>query len=245
MRMIRMCIVFYFFVQCHCMTDLEIPVGANPYVQMHQLIIGNSRRLEFAVVLPEELDETRAYPVLLGLPPGVQDRTSVEYALDHYWIRSSIRRNWIVVCPVAPDGIRFFEGSEALIPDLLNWVEARYEIEGGRIHVAGASSGGISAFRVVLNHPGRFCSILVFPGYPTEEDFKRLEKLMGIHTAMFVGQLDTHFLQMMDATARRLRDLDIDLIYKKLPSEDHDIKSITSEEWFDILDRFRTNDATL
>lgn len=195
--------------------------------------------LEFALVLPEVLEQDRIYPVLLALPPGEQGRDEVESALDRYWIRQSIQRNWIVISPIAPDGVRFFEGSETLIPDLLGWVEERYHVEGDKFHVAGLSAGGYSGFRIATIYPERFHSLTVLPGYPiTEEDFRNLVRLKNMPIAMFVGLYDEDFLESMEQTRDRLIELEVDVIFQ-IVVDGHEILSLSSTYWLNLLDGFR------
>ena len=75
----------------------------------------------------------------------------------------------MVVSPVAPNGELYFEGSERLIPGFLDYVGMWVTAEGGGIHLSGISSGGISAFRVATQHPDRFRSLTVFPGFPRSD----------------------------------------------------------------------------
>jgi len=223
-----------------CETNLEITPGENPYVSFHKLELGKNMTLEFALVLPEFLEEDRIYPVLLAPPPGAQGRFEVEDALEQYWIRQSIQRNWIVISPIAPGGVRFFEGSETLIPDLLDWVEERYNVEGDKFHVAGSSAGGLSGFRIATMYPERFHSLTVLPGYPiTEEDFENLVRLQNMPIAMFVGLYDDGFLEPMEQTRDRLIELEVDVIFKIVAMDGHDILSLSSAYWFNLLDGFR------
>jgi len=223
-----------------CETNLEITLEENPYISFHELELGKNMTLEFALVLPEFLEEDRIYPVLLALPPGEQGRYEVEGALDRYWIRESIQRNWIVISPIAPGSERFFEGSETLIPDLLNWVEERYNVEGNKFHVAGSSAGGYSGFRIATMYPERFHSLTVLPGYPvTEDDYNNLVRLQNMPIAMFVGLYDDGFLEPMEQTRDRLIELEVDVIFNIVNIDGHEILSLSSTYWFNLLDGFR------
>ena len=42
---------------------------------------------------------------------------------------------------------------------------ATYPPEGGRFHVGGISNGGLSSFRVAVESPERFASLVVLPGF--------------------------------------------------------------------------------
>jgi hypothetical protein len=163
----------------------------------------------------------------------------VEFGLEQYWMKASIMRNWIVVSPVAPDGMSFYGEGAVLIPDLFDWVEGQYEIEGGKFHIAGPSAGGMSAFRIAVDNPSRCHSMTAMPGYPLADAFAKLDLLRNVSIAMFVGSYDEPFRVEMDSTAARLDSLQIPYIYHVLPSEEHTIRSISSEGWLNLLDGFR------
>jgi len=225
-----------------CDVNLQMRFEENPYIDYHEIQSRDDKILRFALVRPEYYDENQSYPVLLALPPGEQSQSQVEFGLTQYWVKSSIQKNWIVVSPIAPDGIRFYEGSEELIPDLLDWVKERYLVEGNRFHVAGLSAGGISAFRIAINTPNKFHSLVVLPGYPVGGDFDKLDQLQNVQIAMFVGYYDPSFIEEMGKTAQRLDELGIQFTYHVLPLDEHVITSVSSEEWFSLLDGFRPED---
>lgn len=225
-----------------CETNLQMSLEENPYIGYHEIQSNDDKILRFALVLPEYYNKDQSYPVLLALPPGEQSQSQVEFGLTQYWVKSSIQRNWIVVSPIAPDGVRFYEGSEELIPDLLDWVEERYLVEGNRFHIAGLSAGGISAFRIAINYPDKFHSLVALPGYPVGEDFDKLNQLQNIQIAMFVGYYDPSSIEEMDKTAQRLDELGIQFTYQLMLLDEHVITSVSSEGWFNLLDKFRPED---
>lgn len=209
-------------------------------ITYHTMDLPDGMTLQYAVVLPKNFDATREYPVLLAFPPGGQNQAMVQTGLDSYWAKEAGKRGWIVLSPVAPGGQLFFQGSEAYIPEFLGRTAATYRPEGGKYHIAGISNGGLSAFRVALEHPDKVRSLLVLPGFPyTEEDFQQLEKLKNIPVAMFVGEQDTTWLEAMQATEKELSRLGGTVSLEIVPGEQHVIKSLTGEKLFDLLESFR------
>lgn len=200
--------------------------------------------LRYTLTLPAKFDPKVAYPAVLALPPGSQDESMVELAHQLYWDYAEAR-DWIVVSPVAPDGVLFFQGAEERIPGLLDSIARRFRIEGGRFHLAGISNGGISAFRVAGAHPDRFCSLVVFPGLPgTERDFERLEGLTGMPVRMLVGGEDGPWVDRMRLTDERLRTLGGDVSLRVLPGVGHVIgEQFRAVELFDLLDSLRKGRA--
>lgn len=222
-----------------CEMDLVISVVENPYVSIRTLNLSDGKQLEFGLVMPEIYDPDQAYPVCIVFPSGDQGRVFMENGLEHYWIRSSIQANWIIASPIAPEGIGFDQGSEIYIPELMDWLMDEFTVEGGKFHIAGASSGGISVFRVGVRYYKRLFSILAFPGGAQGSDMNIIENIRGLHIAMFIGLRDSNFLELSDRTAEKLDELEIPFTYRKLPEDGHVISSISSEGWVKILESFR------
>ena len=196
--------------------------------------------VRYAIVLPAGFTPEQPYPTLLALPPGGQTQPMVEAGLG-YWQAEGQKRGWVVVSPIAPDGVLFFQGSEALLPEFMDGIAARVRVENGRFHLAGVSNGGISAFRITLNEPERFRSMLVVPGLPgTDDDFARLDRLVDLPVAMFVGENDTTWLARMQATKEELRRLGADVSLEIVPGEGHVIQSLgDGARFFDFFDSHR------
>ncbi|TFH02836.1 MAG: hypothetical protein E4H13_00750 [Calditrichales bacterium] len=216
------------------------PESANPYMQYLSLEIDATTTLTVAIILPECFEPAIAYPALLAIPPGTQTRQEVQWAIDKYYIRQSIQRNWLVISPVAPNSVLFHEGSEVYIPMLLDEIQKAYEIEGGKFHLAGISSGGISAFRIAVLYPQRFASMTVFPGVPLPQDKPLLGQLAPIPVSMFVGENDdAEWVSEMDSTARILEQNGVEVDFTILADEGHIIDGLSSSFLFDLFDNRR------
>ena len=197
--------------------------------------------LEFALVRPAARF-TGPRPALLALPPGNQDRQMVEAGLRRYWGEQATGRGWIVVSPVAPEGSSFWSGAESVIPKLLDHVLATEDVDGDRFHIAGASNGGRSAFRIAGLHPERFRSVTVLPGFPPNpEDDDRLPGLVLLPIAMFVGGADERWVTETNATAEQLRKLDADVTVTVLEGEGHVPRSLDGPVMMGHLERMHAS----
>jgi poly(3-hydroxybutyrate) depolymerase len=130
--------------------------------------VHNGHTIDYALVLPDRFDKTKPYSVLLALPPGDQSRQLVEAGLNLYWEAEAKRRGWVVISPAAPEGESFYTGLDKELPSLLDEVAKFVLFEGGKAHLAGVSNGGLSAYRVITEFPGRFLSLTVLPGIPPD-----------------------------------------------------------------------------
>src|SRR5271163_1369240 len=170
----------------------------------------NGHVLEYALVLPDHFDKATAYPVLLALPPGDQSKELVLAGLHLYWEAEAKKRGWVVISPAAPPGTNFYSGAESDLPALLDEVAKSVRFEGGKVHLAGVSNGGLSAYRVITEFPDRFLSLTVLPGVPPDaRAFAALKELKGIPVAAFVGGDDTEWVRGSREASQELDRLGI------------------------------------
>lgn len=192
-------------------------------------------------MLPAEYVPGETYPILLALPPGGQGQREADAGLDRCWADEAQRHGWIVVSPVAPERALFFQGSEAVIPELLDTVTATYPPEDGRFYVGGISNGGLSSFRVALDSPERFASVTTLPGHPpTGDDLARLDGLAEIPVRMFVGENDDGWVEAAENARDALEQAGGHVELTIAAGEGHIIGSLTGVELFDLLDTARS-----
>lgn len=217
-----------------------VPVGEAGKVSFHKMTIGETT-IDYAIALPQNFVQGNEYPVLLAMPPGPQTRSMVQAGLDLYWGEAVRIDDWVVVSPAAPGRPLFFEGAETLIPEFLDRVAATYPPEGGKFHTAGISNGGLSVFRIALNHPERFHSLIAIPGFPrTEDEFSKLDSLTDIPVALFVGEKeDPAWFEQMERTAQTLEELGGMVTFVVADDEGHVIRSLDGEDMFARLNSFR------
>jgi dipeptidyl aminopeptidase/acylaminoacyl peptidase len=209
-------------------------------MRYEMMMMNEGTALRYALVLPAGFTPAETYPVLLAMPPGPQTEAMVEAGLT-YWQQEAQQRGWIVISPVAPDGVLFFQGSDQLMPEFLDGILGLYRVENGRFHLAGVSNGGISAFRIAAAEPERFQSMLVIPGRPAyEADFKSLDRLVDLPIAMYVGERDTDWVGRMQETEARLAELGTAVTLEIVPSEGHVVRSIPNARLFDFFDAHRS-----
>jgi len=196
----------------------------------------DARTVRYGLVLPKGFDPIKPAPVVLVLPPGAQDQAMVERALQLYFQEAVSERGWVVICPIAPDGSTW-QRESTLLTGLLDDVAKSIRPENGLVHLAGISNGGLAAFSLAIDQPGRFASLVVLPGAPADSaSFDRLDRLKNVPVTMFVGENDTEFwLPQARQTADRLRELDFDHQLTVLPGQGH-VLTIEPGQIFDALD---------
>ena len=117
----------------------------------------------------------------------------------------------------------------------------QYHIEGGKFHVGGCSNGGRSAFRVALDYPERFHSVVTFPGYPPREsDFEDLGRLQGMHIHLFVGEQENRaWIDGAQRAHEMLDGLGISTHLTVFPGEGHIMESLKGDPVIVLLDEIR------
>jgi pimeloyl-ACP methyl ester carboxylesterase len=216
------------------------PAPATPTGDGHQTaIMSDGTKLAYTLVLPAGFDPAKTYPVLLALPPGGQDQETTDSVVDRVWKPEAKKRGWVVVSPVAPGALFYDPASAKYVPELVAQMEAMFHPEGGKVHLAGVSNGGLSAYRAALDHPELYDDLLTFPGMPPEQS-DDVTRLKALPTADWVGELDSGWREAGEATIAKLKSLGDDAQITVVPGETHILESVGGKQYFDWLDQHRS-----
>ena len=164
-----------------------------------------STTVHYKVILPNQYDPAKAYPGVLAFSGGSQTMEIVDGAIRRFWRQQAEQRGYLMILPAAPDGVLFFEGGERIFPEFLDKMLAEYKIKDNKFDVTGMSNGGISSFHVAALYPQYFRSITVFPGYLPEDTDARMQKISKMCINMYVGELDTGWLEDMQQQSAKFR----------------------------------------
>ena len=193
--------------------------------------------VDYKVVLPNGFDPSRVYPVLLVFPGATQSMRGVTGELER-WTREAARRGYILVSPAAPTEQTFFESSDRIFPDFLDMILRDYKVLGGRIHVAGGSNGGVSAFHVASLYPKYFWSVSVYPGYLDDTTDPIVEALKPLCIYMHVGERDGDWLRPMKQQSDMFRRKGYSSLLIVAENQGHyvDFSPENTVQFFDDLD---------
>ena len=214
--------------------------------EIRKLKTMDGKSLEYALVLPDGFDESEIYPVLLAITGGAQDREAVDWGIQQFWGAEAARRGWIVISPIAPDGELFFRGGQRYIPELLDHIQRRFNVEGGRLHLAGRGSGGIAAFTIALDSPGHFQTLTTLPGNPvSQEELERIGRLKDLRINILLGEKeDRVWGEGAKLVVEKLKaiDADADARFGIIWGEDHSLPSMRNGGLIDFIDALRPKD---
>ena len=164
-------------------------------------------KLTYKVLLPPGFDPAREYPAVLVFTGGPQLLRMAEGTITTDWKPEAERRGYIVISPGTPDGSLFFERADRVFPAFLDQILKDYRVKGGKLHVAGHSNGGLSAFHVAAAHPRYFATVTGDPGLLEADSVAAFGALKGMCVFMHVGDKDEGWLGPMDVQARQLERL--------------------------------------
>eukprot|EP00747_Dinoflagellata_sp_TGD_P193284 gnl/TRDRNA2_/TRDRNA2_59240_c0_seq1.p1 gnl/TRDRNA2_/TRDRNA2_59240_c0~~gnl/TRDRNA2_/TRDRNA2_59240_c0_seq1.p1 ORF type:complete len:253 (+),score=41.72 gnl/TRDRNA2_/TRDRNA2_59240_c0_seq1:67-825(+) len=195
----------------HLNGPYELKAPANPQYENVELAGGRfTNALEIGILAPEGFDRMKPYPVMLCFGGGPGQRFNWEDWCARYFEVSRARglaRDWLLLAPIAPKGEMFMRDLAADVPRLCEALRARYNVEGGRFHIAGQSNGGNAAFTAAMRTPELFASLTVHTGvakYRRPEDLKRL---CNLPIFMYCGDQDCFgFNDGMEELSRALLD---------------------------------------
>lgn len=182
--------------------------------------------IDYVISTPPGFTAGDEAPLLLAFPAGGQDLDLTRSLVEGTYAPEAQRLGWVVVSPAAPGGELFFQGSEQLVPGLLDWVETWVIPEGGAPHVAGISNGGISTFRYAAQNPDRVLSLSAFPGFPrSEDDQAALAQLVDVPIRLYVGGTDTNWISPAEQAANTFEALGGDVELTIFDGEGHIINA--------------------
>lgn len=184
-------------------------------------ILSNDVPLHYAVVLPDNYDYKKEYPVLIVFSSQTQTAELINQGLRDYWGDQSKPHGFVVISPVMPQG-GFEQGT--LLPEMFTNLKYRHRPKNGKFHLAGNSFGGLTCFKVALKHPEFIESITVLAGFTPY--FDQLDKIKHIPVNLFVGERDYIWQRPMRIMKDRLITLGGTVTWNVITENDHDLISL-------------------
>jgi len=178
-------------------------------------------KIDYKVLLPPGYDAARAYPAVLVFTGGPQSFEMAGNTIRADWQAEAEKRGYIVISPAAPDAGLFFQGGDRAFPAFLDAIARDYKIS--RLHVAGHSNGGLSAFHIAARYPDRFATVTGYPGLL--DDGQSPARLKSMCVFMHVGDQDPGWSGAMKAQADDLRRAGLRVRYTVEPNQVHRLKA--------------------
>ena len=198
--------------------------------------------VEYRVLLPPHYDAAKAYPLVLVFTGGGQSIQAAESTLKADWQGEAERRGYIVVSPAAPDGQLFFQEGDKVFPAFLDMIRKSWKVR-GKIHIAGHSNGGLSAFHIAAKYPAYFSTVTGYPGlYQDNPEAAYPAALTGMCLYMHAGDLDPEWRDAMANEARQMSAEGYRIKFTVEPKQTHRLKAAEidlSRRLFDEIESCR------
>ena len=159
----------------------------------------------YKVVLPSGYDPAQTYPGVLVFTGGPQTLQMAGSTVETDWRQEAERRGYVIVSPGTPNGSLFFEDADRIFPEFLDAIIRDYKIRDGKLHIAGHSNGGLSAFHIAARYPKYFSTLTGYPGLLDGPDAAKMPAIKSLCIFMHVGDRDSGWKGAMQQEAEAMR----------------------------------------
>ncbi len=172
----------------------------------------------FMVQPAQTTDAPSPLLILMGGGPGnasISRDTSI-------WLGSGFaERGWMVAVPVSPNN-RAFRGAEnnEKVAQLIQVLQQRDDIAGGRVMLAGISNGGMSALEIARRNPDAYMGVVAVPALATSAFDNRPLKDFPVYLRIG-GEDQLGWADRFDETEAALTEAGVDLDAAILDSAPH------------------------
>jgi predicted peptidase len=183
-------------------------------------------KLDYKVVLPKEYNPAKAYPAILAFGGGSQTMEMVQATLRRNWLEQAEAQGYIVILPAAPDGDLFFESGDRVFPAFIVKILGDYKIQQNKLHIAGVSNGGLSAFHIASLYPQYFWSVTGLPGFLDDPSPEHLRALSKLCIYMYAGEMDPGWLRSEQQQAAKFRSQGYFVEFSEEKGEGHVMRTL-------------------
>jgi predicted esterase len=133
----------------------------------------------YRLFVPEGYDGSRPAPLLIALHGSGGDENDFFDRYQEAPLKPEAQRvGFIVVCPKGREANSGYRGpAERDVFDVLAEAERDYRIDPARIYVMGHSMGAFAAWRLAVEHPGRFAALGLIAGGGEPKDMAKIRHI--------------------------------------------------------------------
>jgi poly(3-hydroxybutyrate) depolymerase len=193
--------------------------------------------VHYKLILPNCYDRAKAYPTVLAFPGGSQDMPLVDATLRRNWLLAE-QLGYVVIIPAAPYGQLFFQEGDKVFPEFIVKLLADYKVLDNKLHIAGVSNGGLSAFHIAASYPQYFISITGLPGYLPDATPERVRAIAAMCINMYAGELDPNWLANEKRQAAEFRAQGISVTFSEEKGEGHVMGTLDGDGAMRLFDQF-------
>ncbi|WP_208501067.1 hypothetical protein [Roseivirga sp. E12] len=199
--------------------------------RFEQLKLTNGKTLRYAIHLPEDYDPSKSYPTILGPGDGVKEDSP-----SYYWHGTPSKYGWIIVESLA----HFGSNGVSQTRQLMDHINANYNVEGDKFHMVGFSANSASSFSVGIALADRFHSLVGVAGFPRKNPSGAdLERVKGTKFYFIVGDKDRYWMNASQKVHNYLMEKGIDSTIEIIKNGPHVLKQIDGQPFIDLMERMR------
>ena len=199
--------------------------------KFESLRLNNGMTLQYAIHLPTEFDPSKTYPVIIGPGKGTADESP-----SYYWHGKPSDYGWIIV----ESGAHFGSNGVSQTNQLLDHLNANYNVEGDKFHMVGYSANSADSFRTGIALAHRFHSLVGVAGYPRKNPSgKDLERVRDTHFYFIVGDRDSYWLGASQKAHKYLQDKGISSSLHIVKNGGHVLTEIDGQPFIDLMEKMR------
>ena len=182
-----------------------------------------SERGGFSLFLPEGYDEARSWPLVMALHGGWGHGGDFLWT----WLREARTRGWLLLAPTSQGTTWSMMGRDhdgPALDSMLDYVEARWNVDAGCRLLTGLSDGGTYALLHGLAERSRFTALAPVAGVLHPGNFSNgtLERATGWRIRWIHGALDWMFpAELARKGASALRDAGAEVEWIEVPDLSH------------------------
>ena len=180
--------------------------------------------IDYKVSLPPGYSPDKAYPLVLMFTGGGQALQAAQSSIEQDWQAEADRRGYVVISPAAPGDNLFFEGGDVVFPAFLDMIRKDYKVS-GKIHIAGHSNGGLSAFHIAAKYPAYFSTVTGYPGLYEDIQGAPQSRLKPLCLYMHAGSLDLEWSTAMRRQADEMKADGYRIKFTLEPGQTHRLKA--------------------
>jgi len=219
---------------------------SQPSAERVRVVTVGGRRIEYVLVVPEDYDPARAYPLLLAYHG--MGGTGQQFVAR--WRRMSLEHGYILACPTDPYGTRGYAArpeQRALVLATMEDVARTYHVDPDRVFLTGLSAGGHAAWDVGLHHADRFAGIVPQAGMPIHEGTPISRYLYlqnataGLGVYAVVGERDEDIRQICEQATRKLEAFGVDATLVVIRGAGHSAYPSEDQHIFAWMEKHRRN----
>jgi dipeptidyl aminopeptidase/acylaminoacyl peptidase len=188
--------------------------GSFADMQRLQVELADGSQVATYLILPDAQAATQ-HPLMILMPPG-SGEAALAFDLQSWLGQEMAERGWAVAVPVSPNQKSFRGTNNAVILQLIDELQKKPRIKGGKVLLAGVSNGGISAIEIASMAPERVMAVLGVPAVISGRT--KLSALEGMSIYLRIGDQDEYmwmnrYPETRDALLAAGAVLDADLVF--------------------------------